>query len=113
MKAKKVLEQLRSHGYSPWLDGDSLYLPNDAPQWAVNEAKAHTPALKALLRYEHDVSRAHELEDSINGHANESHLPEYEHLLATFAETERTLRFYGCTAHDFAELFDTGRTSHG
>jgi hypothetical protein len=112
MTAKQLLDELRDKGYGPWLQGDTLYLPNDTPQWALNAAREHKPALKAILKYEYDVLRAHELEDAIDGNGEEERLTEYEDLLATFAETERTLRAYGCSPRDFAELFER-RASHG
>jgi hypothetical protein len=112
MIAKQLLHELRRKGYEPWLEDGDLFLPEDAPQWVLQAAREHKPALKAILKYEYDVSRAHELERSIDEYGEEERLTEYEELLATFAETERTLRAYGCSPRDFAELFER-RASHG
>jgi hypothetical protein len=112
MIAKQLLHELRRKGYAPWLEDGELFLPENAPQWVIQAARDHKPSLKALLAYENDVSMAHMLEHAIDGNGEHERLPEYERLLSTFAETERVLRWYGCSPKDFAELFE-GKPRYG
>jgi hypothetical protein len=112
MKARKILENLRHHGFAPWLQNGKLYMPENSPQWAIEQAREHRAALQTLLKYKVGVQGAHELEHAIDENGEHDRLPEYEKLLSSFRETERVLRFYGCSPKDFAQLFE-GKPRYG